>query len=51
MSTFDLSTVIAALSSCAIESNELAIELLELSRKDWEEFVKRIKGMGLVKEE
>ena len=49
MST-DLSNIIAALSSCAIEGNELAIELLELSRTDWEGFMRRLVELGLKEE-
>lgn len=43
----DLSNIIAALSSCAIEGNELAIELLELARTDWEGFMRLMVELGL----
>ena len=50
MST-DLSNIIAALSSCAIEGNELAKELLELARTDWEGFMRRLVELGWKEEE
>lgn len=43
--------IIAALSSCAIEGNELAIELLELARTDWEGFMRRLVELGWEEEE
>ena len=47
----ELSCIIAALSSCAIEGDELAIELLELARTDWEGFMRRLVGLGWKEEE
>ena len=40
--TDDLSSILAALASCAIEGNALAIELLELQKTDPKEFMKRL---------
>lgn len=42
---------IAALSSCAIEGNELATELLELARTDWGGFMRRLVELGWKEEE
>lgn len=50
MST-ELSIIIAALSSCAREGNESAKELLKLARTDWEEFMRRLVGLGWKEEE
>ena len=50
MST-DLSNIIAALSSCAIEGNESAKERLKLARTDWEEFMRRLVELGWKEEE
>ena len=40
--------VISALSSCAIEGNEVAIKLLELHDTDHEEFLREIRKMGFI---
>lgn len=45
------SSIIAALSSCAIEGNELATELLELARTDWGGFMRRLVELGWKEEE
>ena len=44
----ELSNIIAALSSCAIEGNELATELLELARTDWGGFMRRLVELGWI---
>jgi hypothetical protein len=49
--TSNLPFIIAALSSCAIEGNKLAIELLELGRVDFEGFKRRLVEEGFIEEE
>ncbi len=43
--------VISALSSCAIEGNEVAIKLLELHDTDHEEFLEELKERGFLRQE
>lgn len=44
----DIDMVVCALSSCAIEGNEFAIELLELKDKNYNEFIEELIDLGLI---
>ncbi len=44
----DIAMVVCALSSCAIEGNEFAIELLELKDKNYNEFIEELIDLGLI---
>ncbi|MDD5053451.1 MAG: hypothetical protein PHO27_12020 [Sulfuricurvum sp.] len=45
-----VSLVLDALASCAIEGNELAEQLLALEKTDPEQFVKMLYKLGFIKE-
>ena len=50
MTSDDITIVIESLASCAIEGNKVAIELLELRKKDYKAFLIELYNRGLVSE-
>ncbi len=48
-STSSIAVAIEALSSCAIEGSQLAIELLELRKTDFGEFMRRCIKAGFIR--